>query len=291
MRLVLPFLLFVFMLFGCSSKQSGLYSKKGIVKCADHVEHKVCWTEHIKTWRWVFSSGNHASVLQIRFDVILIDAFHVTGFRIPDSDSISDFEEICLWQNGQRLQLHGVFLLNRCWSSPSLFFSCFASSQGKHPLPHYFIVKSDNPAKNWLKINSDSRSRAMKSISCRWVSSIREKFIISMKTAYSFSPGPGLLVVVLWEKLSFIPEIHFLAGRGFSAILTQVLLSRLIAPDSEKNSHPKNTIFSAECFFWKVHFCASLNVCVTDNENLGMKEINYFKELLKNIFWLKTWWF
>ena len=40
MRLVLPFLLFVFMLFGCSSKQSGLYSKKGIVKCADHVEHK-----------------------------------------------------------------------------------------------------------------------------------------------------------------------------------------------------------------------------------------------------------
>ena len=51
MRLVLPFLLFVFILFGCSSKQSGLYSKKGIVKCADHVEHKVCWTEHIKTWR------------------------------------------------------------------------------------------------------------------------------------------------------------------------------------------------------------------------------------------------
>ena len=51
MRLVLPFLLFVFMLFGCSSKQSGLYSKKGIVKCADYVEHKVCWIEHIKTWR------------------------------------------------------------------------------------------------------------------------------------------------------------------------------------------------------------------------------------------------
>ena len=27
---------------------------------------------------------------------------------------------------------------------------------------------------------------------------------------------------------------------------------------------------------------------LTDNENLGMKGINYFKELFKNIFWLKT---
>ena len=48
---ITTFLLFVFILFGCSSKKTGLYSKKGIVKCADHVEHKVCWTEHIKTWR------------------------------------------------------------------------------------------------------------------------------------------------------------------------------------------------------------------------------------------------
>lgn len=254
MRLVLPFLLFVFMLFGCSSKQSGLYSKKGIVKCADHVEHKVCWTEHIKTWRWVFSSGNHASVLQIRFDVIPLDAFHVPGFRIPGSDSISDFEEICLWQNGQRLQLHGVLWLNRCWGSPSLFFSCFASSQGRHPLPHFFIVKSDNPAKNSLKINSDSRSKAMKSISCRWVSSILEKSFISMKTACSSSPGQGLLVLLLWEKLNFIPEIHFLAGRGFSAIQTQVLLSRPIAPDSEKLHIPKKSIFFTEYFFGKCFF-------------------------------------
>ena len=125
MRLVLPFLLFVFMLFGCSSKQSGLYSKKGIVKCADHVEHKVCWTEHIKTWRWVFSSWKHASVLQIRFDVIPLDAFRVPGFRIPGSDSISDFEEICLWQEGQRLQMHVCFGLNLCWGSSSLFFIYF----------------------------------------------------------------------------------------------------------------------------------------------------------------------
>ena len=29
----------------------GFVLEKGIVKCADHVEHKVCWTEHIKTWR------------------------------------------------------------------------------------------------------------------------------------------------------------------------------------------------------------------------------------------------
>ena len=175
-------------------------------------------------------------------------------FRIPGSDSISDFAEICLWQDGQRLQMHGVFWLNRCWSSPSLFFSCFASSQGRHPLPHFFIVKSDNPAKNCLKINSDSRSRAMKFISCPLDSSILEKSIISMKTACSSSPGPGLLVAVLWEKLSFIPEIHFLAGRGFSAILTQVLLSKPIAPDSEKTPHPKHSIFSAECFFWRVFF-------------------------------------
>ena len=249
MRLFLPFLLFVFMLSGCSSKQSGLYSKKGIVKCADHVEHKVCWTEHIKTWRWVFSSGNHASVLQIRFDVIPLDAFHVPGFRIPGSDSISDFEEICLWQNGQRLQLHGVLWLNRCWSSPSLFFSCYASSWGRHPLPHFFIVKSDNPAKNSLKINSDSRSKAMKSISCRWVSSILEKSFISMKTACSSSLGPGLLVVLLWEKLNFIPEIHFLAGRGFSAIQAQVLLSRPIAPDSKKTLNPKNQYSRQNTFF------------------------------------------
>ena len=270
MRLVLPFLLFVFMLFGCSSKQSGLYSKKGIVKCADHVEHKVCWTEHIKTWRWVFSWGNHASVLQIRFDVIPLDAFHVPGFRIPGSDSISDFEEICLWQNGQRLQLHGVLWLNRCWSSPSLFFPWFGSSQGRHPLPHFFIVKSDNPAKNSLKINSDSRSKAMKSISCRWVSSILEKSFISMKTACSSLPGQGLLVLLLWEKLSFIPEIHFLAGRGFSAIQTQVLLSRPIAPDSEKLHIPKNQ-YSLQNTFFGVLFCASLNVWVTDNENPGME--------------------
>ena len=254
MRLVLPFLLFVFMLFGCSSKKSGLYSKKGIVKCADHVEHKVCWTEHIKTWRWVFSSGNHASVLQMIFDVIPLDASRVPVLRIPSSDSISDFAEICLWQDGQRLQMHGGFGLIRCWSSPSLFFSCFASSQGRHPLPHFFIVKSDNPAKNWLKINSDSRSRAMKSISCRWVSSNREKFIISMKTAYSFSLGPGLLVVLLWEKLNFIQEIHFLAGRGFSAIQTQVLLSRPIAPDSEKLHIPKNQYSRQNTFFGKCFF-------------------------------------
>lgn len=275
MRLVLPFLLFVFMLFGCSSKQSGLYSKKGIVKCADHVEHKVCWTEHIKTWRWVFSWENHASVLQIRFDVIPLDAFHVPGFRIPGSDSISDFEEICLWQNGQRLQLHGVLWLNRCWSSPSLFFPCFASSQCRHPLPHFFIVKSDNPAKNSLKINSDSRSKAMKSISCRWVSSILEKSFISMKTACSSLPGQGLLVLLLWEKLSFIPEIHFLAGRGFSAIQTQVLLSRPIAPDSEKLHIPKNQ-YSLQNTFFGVLFCASLNVWETDKENPGMEKINYF---------------
>ncbi len=74
--------------------------------------------------------------------------------------------------------------------------------------------QSDNPAKNSLKINSDSRSKAMKSISCRWVSSILEKSFILMKTACSSSPGQGLLVLLLWEKLNFIPEIHFLAGEG-----------------------------------------------------------------------------
>ena len=51
-----------------------------------------------------FCLGKHASVLQIIFDVIPLDAFHVPGFRIPDSDSISDFEEIYLWQDDQRLQ-------------------------------------------------------------------------------------------------------------------------------------------------------------------------------------------
>ena len=114
-----------------------------------------------------------------------------------------------------------------------LFLLCFVVG-GRHPLPHFFIVKSDNPAKNCLKINSDSRSMAMKSISCRWVSSILEKSFILMKTVCSSSPGQGVLVLLLWEKLSFIPEIHFLAGRGFSAIQTQVLLFKPIAPDSEK---------------------------------------------------------
>ena len=132
-----------------------------------------------------------------------------------------------------------------------LFLLCFVAGLF---LPHFFIVKSDNPAKNWLKINSDSRSRAMKSISCRWVSSILEKSFISMKTAYSSSPGPGLLVVLLWEKLSFIPEIHFLAGRGFSAIQTQVLLSKPIAPDSEKLHIPKNQYSLQNTFFGKCFF-------------------------------------
>ena len=103
-----------------------------------------------------------------------------------------------------------------------------------------FYCQIGQSSKNSLKINSDSRSKAMKSISCRWVSSILEKSFISMKTACSSSPGQGVLVLLLWEKLNFIPEIHFLAGRGFSAIQTQVLLSKPIAPDSEKLYIPKN---------------------------------------------------
>ena len=86
-----------------------------------------------------------------------------------------------------------------------------------------------------------------------------EKSFILMKTACSSSPGQGLLVLLLWEKLNFIPEIHFLAGRGFSAIQTQVLLSRPIAPDSEKLHIPKNQ-YSLQNTFFGVLFCASLNV-------------------------------
>ena len=46
--------------------------------------------------------------------------------------------------------------------------------------------------------------------------------------------------------------------------------------DSEKTPHTKHSIFSAECFFWEVLFCASLNICVTKNENPGLDNINYF---------------
>ena len=44
----------------------------------------------------------------------MVPGFRIPGFRIHGSDSISDFEEICLWQDGQRLQMHGGFGLNRC---------------------------------------------------------------------------------------------------------------------------------------------------------------------------------
>ena len=87
-------------------------------------------------------------------------------------------------------------------------------------------------------------------------------------------------------EIEFYPGNSFSGREGLFSYSDSSLTFQADCSRFWKTPHPKKSIFSAEYFFWIVLFCASLNVWVTDNENLGMKGVNYFRNYWKIFFWL-----
>ena len=269
------------MLFGCSYKQSGFYSKKGIVKCADHVEQKVCWTEHIKTWRWVFSSGNHASVLQIRFDVILIDAFHVPVFlHFWFSYSWFRFHQ---WLRGNilmarrsKIAIAWSFLIKPLlrFSFLVLFLLCFVTGQATSSALFYCQIGQSSKELPEDKFRFQIKGNEIHFLPLGFFNP-GEIFYINENGLF-FLARAGRVGATSMGEIEFYPGNSFSGREGLFSYSDSSLTFQADCSRFWKTLHPKKLIFSAEYFFGIVLFCASLNVWATDKKNTDMEEINYF---------------